>query len=691
MANYNEVQPNTFKSKSKRKKHGGGKRGGENRRGGNRSGHGGSFNQEGSNRGNKYSAAYEREWNNEDYQNQNHTINSNSFTDVNNSSTENTFAEDDYNPNNVSAQKELTQTQPTNYSSISRRDRRDDATSVHSSHDSQGRSSNSTQRYTNASPRRRSTSGGETNAKQAQPASTKASNDQKSPDTPYLRFIARKLEASKHLPSYLQEAAKAQLAFILTEAARKQLTDRNDWSKQKIPLLDGGGELLLQWEKENGVIGGPNTLNETSSSLSHQVTENHNDSQTANFPTNNALSRQESAKHERFGNRRRESDEEIMVLDAAFPTPVGEDSRRYLNSTQGDITAPRGGITTPQTISHPAINSKRVANEDYASNERKRQRAERFEVTNFSSTPRPIPKNEQNGGPVVGLNTNLEKSYLRLTSEPDPYKVRPQYILEKSVEYVLRKYNSMRGKEALNYLNDQFKSIRQDLTVQHIKNDFAIAVYEQNARLSLKHDDLGEFNQCLGQLKFLYNYKRQSSPEWSKRFISSEVEMICYKIVYMMITNNNSEICKIKLSLLEDYGGFQRNDANVVYFRFISSLFKLNTYKMFNNCFKFYEEISKYEGLEDVRLALKVISSFLDYKVRLSGLYIICGANRTGMKMESLQSMLRFQDRKECEVFLQQLHLDTFVAKGDFQAFKAKGAVKTLYKKSAKIDIKGQI
>lgn len=679
MANYNEVQPKTFKSKNKRKKHGGSKRGG-----GNHGERGGSFNREGSNRENGYSAVYEREWNNEDYQNQNHTISSNSFTDVNNSSTENTFAEYDYNPHNVSAQKEVTQTQPTNYSLISRRDRRDDTTSVHSSHDSQGRSSNSTQRYTNASPRHKSTSGGEANAEQAQPAPTKALNDQKSPDTPYLQFIARKLEASKHLPLYLQETAKAQLAFILTEAARKQLTDCNDWSKQKIPLLDGGGELLLQWEKENGIIGGLNTLNETSSSLSHQVTENYNDSQTANFPTNNTLSRQESAKHEKFGNRRRESDEKIMVLDAAFPTPVREDSRGYFNSTQRDIT-------TPQTISHPAINSKRVADEDYASNERKRQRAERFEATSFSSTQRPIPKNEQNGGPVIGLNTNLEKSYLRLTSEPDPYKVRPQYILEKSVEYVLRKYNSMRGKEALNYLNDQFKSIRQDLTVQHIKNDFAITVYEQNARLSLKHDDLGEFNQCLGQLKFLYNYKRQSSPEWLKRFISLEVEMICYKIVYMMITNNNSEICKIKLSLLEDYGGFQRNDANVVYFRFISSLFKLNTYKMFNNCFKFYEELGKYEGLGDVRLALKVISSFLDYKMRLSGLYIICGANRTGMKIESLQSMLRFQDRKDCEVFLQKLHLDTFVTKGDFQAFKAKGAVKTLYKKSAKIDIKGQI
>lgn len=37
-----------------------------------------------------------------------------------------------------------------------------------------------------------------------------------------------------------------------------------------------------------------------------------------------------------------------------------------------------------------------------------------------------------------------------------------------------------------NYLSSQLKSIRQDLMVQSLRNDFTLKVYEENARLALK-------------------------------------------------------------------------------------------------------------------------------------------------------------------------------------------------------------
>ena len=113
---------------------------------------------------------------------------------------------------------------------------------------------------------------------------------------------------------------------------------------------------------------------------------------------------------------------------------------------------------------------------------------------------------------IKGTNQKLEKSYLRLTSvsaastdspsfaeaqEPSPADIRPLHVLKQTLSLLKRKW-----KENHNYpyALDQFKSMRQDLTVsrynsmrhsrsrqvQRIKNDFTVEVYEIHARIALE-------------------------------------------------------------------------------------------------------------------------------------------------------------------------------------------------------------
>ncbi|GFR51188.1 hypothetical protein Agub_g13531 [Astrephomene gubernaculifera] len=113
----------------------------------------------------------------------------------------------------------------------------------------------------------------------------------------------------------------------------------------------------------------------------------------------------------------------------------------------------------------------------------------------------------ESGG--VGTSAALEKEYLRLTSLPRASDVRPPGVLAAALRLVKAKWLQRADYAAA---SEQLKSIRQDLTVQHVRDALTVDVYETHGRLALEADDLAEFRRCHGVLRQLYGEGLPGNP-----------------------------------------------------------------------------------------------------------------------------------------------------------------------------------
>mmetsp|Transcript_8921 Transcript_8921/g.28315 ORF Transcript_8921/g.28315 Transcript_8921/m.28315 type:complete len:505 (+) Transcript_8921:357-1871(+) len=258
--------------------------------------------------------------------------------------------------------------------------------------------------------------------------------------------------------------------------------------------------------------------------------------------------------------------------------------------------------------------------------------------------------------PVKGTCTDLEKDYFRLTSAPDPSVVRPQAVLERSLQRLKDKWRA----SAVDYdwACNQLKAIRQDLTVQCVKNKFAVNVYETHARVALENADMNEYNQCQTQLKELYA---------SLGDVGHPTEFIAYRIlyyIYLQLTAAGGDKSAPEfLAILHEMPQEAWTNDAVSHALAVAEAVNTQNYAAFFHLHK-----------DAPNMGVYILDMCAD-KIRIDAAYRIAKAHRPSLPLDALARQLGFDEVD-----------DPFVAFVETIGFKLDDTRKLVLTKDSKID-----
>lgn len=306
---------------------------------------------------------------------------------------------------------------------------------------------------------------------------------------PVRDYVQRCFDASNSIPGISRAEMEKKLKATISSAADSDALDTIDWVALPLPQALIQQDRAREWQQQ---------------SVDMHMSGN-------GYATQNAISKKRKSQ-ELGGN-----DEESAA------TPPWRSTNNQ-NGFEDRITFQSAKFDKRQQPFQDDSTGK--GSSKFQKNLEKRQR--RFDG-GYKSSYKQSPEPEPASGPVVGTCQVLEKQYFRLTAPPIPSQVRPENILRQTLDLLKKKWKKEGN---YSYICDQFKSMRQDLTVQRIKNEFTVSVYEIHARIALEKGDLGEYNQCQTQLRALYAQELGGSP----------VEFKAYRILYFIHTSNRTAL-----------------------------------------------------------------------------------------------------------------------------------------------------
>lgn len=265
-------------------------------------------------------------------------------------------------------------------------------------------------------------------------------------------------------------------------------------------------------------------------------------------------------------------------------------------------------------------------------------------------------------GQLVGTSQELEKPYLRLTTHTKPENVRPQEVLIKALAHIKSKYFR---EEDFEWANEQLKSVRQDITVQRIRNKFVLDVYETHARILLEHGDLAEFNQCQTMIRYLTttgiehgddgingspnpskDYEENESPVPLSQSDEASDEFRAYHVLYALVQNSWEDLIK---ALVRARKVLRENDGDcckTASCRHALEVMKAVTHNDYRAFFKIYDSAPHMSAY---------LMDFLVKRMREKAFERIAAAYRPTICVEHFREALCFQDIEETRLFLKQM------------------------------------
>ena len=384
---------------------------------------------------------------------------------------------------------------------------------------------------------------------------------------PVRHYVQRAFAPENSVPGISRQDMEIRLKEIISDSAESNTLTTTDWETLALPQ-----QMIYQAREKALIPPASLPLGNELSALSMQDT--------------NLKSTVTPSK------KRKSSDWEPGANDHDTPPPWRSTNSRNVFEDR---------ISYPEKRQRNDITGKGSSKSHYNMDNRKRRfddgQTGLLSPRSISSVKALSPNPEIEQGPLIGRCKDLEKRYFRLTSAPNPDTVRPLAILEKTLDHLKKKWKKENN---YGYICDQFKSLRQDLTVQHIKTEFTVNVYEIHARIALERGDLGEYNQCQTQLRALYSQNLGGHP----------TEFKAYRILYFLHTCNRTDMNDV----LADLTQAEKEDAAVKHALDARSALALGNYHKF---FQLY--------LETPHMGAYLMDMFVA-RERLAALSNICKA-----------------------------------------------------------------